>query len=258
MGMDSEFPLPSGRGRRCATHSLAAGPDGQCALCRSESLPPPRQHSVRLLGGILVAILLVTAGALAHRGWQRAVAKPAKAVTIAAAEPVRVAPEPPLLEPPPTEQAAATSIPFEQPLPPPVVATLPAPVPPPAASIPTPARAAALPTRREPSEAELRAALNATPIVMYATTWCGVCRKARAFMAENGLRYQEIDADQAPGGWDKVQQLAGRKAVPVIVVDGDVSLGLSPERILSGVARSMERRLGITGVTFRPNRASER
>ena len=39
-------------------------------------------------------------------------------------------------------------------------------------------------------------------------------------MTENGLRYQEIDADQTPGGWDKVAQLIGRRAVPVIIVDG--------------------------------------
>src|SRR6187551_1956343 len=60
-------PESLGPGRRCARHALAAGPDGLCALCRSESLPPPRQYSTWVLGGILVAILLVSVAAVAYR-----------------------------------------------------------------------------------------------------------------------------------------------------------------------------------------------
>jgi glutaredoxin len=108
--------------------------------------------------------------------------------------------------------------------------------------------------RKQPSEAELRAALEATPIVMYGASWCGACRQARAFFAETGLKYREIDADQAPGAWDEVARLGGKRAVPVIVVDGEVSVGLAPERIMAAVARSMERRLGVTGVQFRSSR----
>jgi glutaredoxin len=122
-----------------------------------------------------------------------------------------------------------------------------------APSTSSPATLPARPARPAPSEAELRAALSTTPIVLYATTWCGACRKARAFLTENGFKYQEIDADTTPGGWDKVEQLGGRRAVPIIVVDGDVSVGLDPKQILKSAARSMERRLGISGITFRPN-----
>jgi glutaredoxin len=72
-------------------------------------------------------------------------------------------------------------------------------------------------------------------------------------LSENGFKYQEIDADMTPGAWEKVEQLGGRRAVPVIVVDGDVSVGLDTNRILKSAARSMERRLGIAGITFRAN-----
>jgi hypothetical protein len=34
--MASEAPHSSRKHRRCARHGIAAGPDGQCALCRSE------------------------------------------------------------------------------------------------------------------------------------------------------------------------------------------------------------------------------
>lgn len=85
---------------------------------------------------------------------------------------------------------------------------------------------------------------------MYTASWCGVCRKAKQFMSVNGLRYQEIDADTTPGGWDTVERLSGHRGVPVIVVDGDVSSGLDRPGVLRSVARSMERRLGVTGITF--------
>jgi glutaredoxin len=86
---------------------------------------------------------------------------------------------------------------------------------------------------------------------MYGTSWCGVCRQARQFLSVNGLHYQEIDPDRTPGGWDKVAQLTGQRAVPVIIVDGELTgSGLSPKRVLGSVARSIERRLGVTGIRF--------
>jgi glutaredoxin len=88
---------------------------------------------------------------------------------------------------------------------------------------------------------------------MYAASWCSVCRKERQFLADNGLRYQEIDADLTPGGWEKVEQLSGRRAVPVLVVDGEVTAGLAPQRVMRSVARSMEHRLGVTGIVFKAN-----
>jgi glutaredoxin len=204
---------------------------------------------------MLAATLLVSGGALAYRAFQN-VALPSSAASDAgtitrAAESITVEPsvngmsaEQPL-EPRPID-AKGQSIPLTAALSPPAAAAMdPAPT---AAGSASPA-----PSRPPPSEAELRAALSATPIVMYATSWCGVCGKARQFLNANGFKYQEIDADQTPGGWDKVQQLGGRRAVPVIVVDGDVSVGLNTDRIMKAAARSMERRLGITGIRFRSN-----
>lgn len=249
--MGSDIPVSERRGRRCERHGLGAGPDGLCALCRSESLPPPQARwstrvSVLALGGVL----LVCGGLLAHRATRamRSVVAPESVVREAAASVLSTTQAAKTAGEAPAAPQTAQSFPLEQPLPPPAAPALDA-VAPPAAS--SPARAALSASKPPPSQAELQAALKATPIVMYATTWCGVCRKARQFMAENGLSYQEIDADATPGGWDKIQQLSGEKAVPVIVVDGVVSQGLRPREVMHAVAKSMERRLGITGVTFR-------
>jgi glutaredoxin len=205
------------------------------------------------LGGILVALLLVTASALAARVWQRlGQAEPLQPERVPAAAVVEASELAPAaadvaVEPPGPSIAAAEAAPVVAPRAA-ASSALTAPTPPPVAAPP------AQPVTKQPSEAELRAALDATPIVMYGASWCGVCRQARSFFADSGLKYREIDADKAPGGWDEVERLGGRRAVPVIVVDGQVSVGLSPDRIMAAIARSMERRLGVTGIRFQSSR----
>jgi glutaredoxin len=248
-----------GLGRRCDRHGLAAGPDGMCALCRSESLPPPRPYASWVLGGLAAAILAVTGGVVAYRAvvgvTHAAIAREPERVQTnePASIPEPAAPAPAATETPPGQ---GESIPFNQPLPPPVAPAFAAapsakPAPPSAASAATAAPLAPAPERPAPSPSELQAAFTATPIVMYSASWCGVCRNARRFFAENGLRVQEIDVDQTPGAWEKVQQQTGRRAVPLIIVDGYAMAGLSPDGIMRAVASSMERRLGVTGITFK-------
>lgn len=89
---------------------------------------------------------------------------------------------------------------------------------------------------------------------MYSASWCGVCRKAKAFLSANGLQYREIDADETPGGWDKIAALSGQRGVPLIIVDGEMTrAGLSPSEIMRAVSRSVERRLGVKGIRVQLN-----
>jgi glutaredoxin len=209
-----------------------------------------------VLGGLLAVILLVSGGVIGQRAISSlahgaisaeprasSAPLPERAIVAAASiEEVVPAPE--------ATGRKGESIPLAEPLPPPEVAALATPAP---STAPAASAVAPVPSRPPPTPSELQAALVATPIVMYGTSWCSVCRKARQFLSDNGLHYQEIDADLTPAGWDKVQQLSGQRGVPVIVVDGEVSAGLSPQRIMRGVAHSMERRLGVSGITFRAN-----
>ncbi len=163
-----------------------------CALCRSESLPPPRPYPAWVLGGILAATLLVSGGALAYRAINGLAAPStlsAESVPTAQAE---AAPAEALFADTqaeaPVEPALAQqreSVPLTAALPTPAVAALE-----PAPTAPAPTTTAA--SRPPPTEAELRAALSATPIVMYSASWCGVCRKARQFLTENGFKFQEM------------------------------------------------------------------
>jgi glutaredoxin len=203
----------------------------------------------------LAAIIAVSAAVIVHRAAGNLSAGGGLAQASVEAEPARDAAQPAAAEPAAELPAivadreagrAGESAPLDEPLPAPVVAALDVAKP---SAVAASARPLA-PARAAPSPAELQAALSATPIVLYSASWCPVCDKAKRFLADNGLRFQEIDADVAPGGWDKVQALTGRRAVPVIVVDGEVNQGLGPQQVMRSVARSMERRLGIDGIAF--------
>jgi len=234
------------------------GPDGQCALCRSASMPRPRQYPTRVLLGIVAATLLVSAGALAYRA-VTSLAHPA-----IAREPSSDHGASPssLHRPPQTPfDPAVTPLDSSEPSP----AGIPIPLSeavPLAADPPLVTREATLaasaapersvpPGRSPPTPAEVQAALSATPIVMYSASWCDVCRKAKQFLSANGLRYQEIDADAKPGAWDQIAQLTGRRGVPLIIVDGEqMPPGLNPSRVMLAVSHSMQRRLGVSDVQF--------
>ena len=61
-------------------------------------------------------------------------------------------------------------------------------------------------------------------IVMYGTSWCGDCARARHFFDEYGVAYVEIDVDEDGDAAVLVKQMnGGDRRVPTIVFpDGSV------------------------------------
>ena len=58
-------------------------------------------------------------------------------------------------------------------------------------------------------------------IKVYGTTWCGDCRRAKQFLRERGIGFQEINIDEAPEAEELVLRVnEGRRKVPTIEVDG--------------------------------------
>ena len=66
-------------------------------------------------------------------------------------------------------------------------------------------------------------------VTMYATSWCGHCRRAREYFAAKGIGYTEVDVEKSPEGRKRFRELGGR-GVPLIVVGSKVMRGFSPER----------------------------
>jgi glutaredoxin 3 len=62
--------------------------------------------------------------------------------------------------------------------------------------------------------------MNDSPeIVMYSTTWCGYCQRARGLLQRKGLGVREIKVDEEPGQREvMVQKSGGRRTVPQIFI----------------------------------------
>lgn len=93
-------------------------------------------------------------------------------------------------------------------------------------------------------EALAAAALAARPkhaaVTMYSAAWCGVCRKARAFMEKEGIAFVEkdIEKDQAAAAELGVKsKRAGvpMGGVPVFDVGGQLMSGFDPETLVKAV-----------------------
>ena len=60
-------------------------------------------------------------------------------------------------------------------------------------------------------------------IIMYTTTWCPDCRKAKRYMDSLGISYEEVDVDTTPGAADKlIEWSGGFRTVPTFDIDGEI------------------------------------
>ena len=57
---------------------------------------------------------------------------------------------------------------------------------------------------------------NGPKIVMYATSWCGYCARARQLLSAKGQEWEEIDIDAQAGRREEMIERAGRTSVPQI------------------------------------------
>jgi glutaredoxin 3 len=60
--------------------------------------------------------------------------------------------------------------------------------------------------------------MTAVPVLIYATSWCPYCARARAVLAYKGLPVQEIDIDADPAQRAEMIRRSGRRTVPQIFI----------------------------------------
>jgi glutaredoxin len=78
------------------------------------------------------------------------------------------------------------------------------------------------------------AATGSGDVVLYATSWCGYCRKARELLTEQGVSYQEFDIEESAEGLARYEALGGN-GVPVLDVRGTVIHGYDEDEILAAL-----------------------
>ena len=61
-------------------------------------------------------------------------------------------------------------------------------------------------------------------VTIYTTEWCGVCKRAKAFFAQNGIPFREWDVEKTEFGATKFKQLGG-SGVPLITVGSEKMAG---------------------------------
>jgi glutaredoxin 3 len=66
------------------------------------------------------------------------------------------------------------------------------------------------------------------PVVMYATSWCPYCARARALLTSKGVAFQEIDIEAQPSERENMIRRSGRSTVPQIFI-GERHIGGSDE-----------------------------
>ena len=77
------------------------------------------------------------------------------------------------------------------------------------------------------------AALYNGKAILYATSWCGYCQKARELMRRNGIAFYEYDLEKSQEGVRQYEALGGRGPVPLLLINGKVIKGYNEDKILS-------------------------
>lgn len=92
----------------------------------------------------------------------------------------------------------------------------------------------------EAALAEAQAVPAQAPVTMYSTAWCGVCKKARGFLTQNGVAFVEKDIEKDKGAAAELAQKAREagvdaSGVPVFDVGGRIMPGFDGPRLLEWV-----------------------
>jgi len=60
-------------------------------------------------------------------------------------------------------------------------------------------------------------------VVLYCTSWCPDCRRARAWLEQNHIVYTEVNIDRNPAAARQVRQWAnGSQTTPTFDIDGTI------------------------------------
>lgn len=71
-------------------------------------------------------------------------------------------------------------------------------------------------------------------ILMYGTTWCGDCTRAKRLFDDRSVSYEWINIEERPGTADKMMELNGglQKVPTILFPDGAVLVEPSNEELL--------------------------
>ena len=78
---------------------------------------------------------------------------------------------------------------------------------------------------------------GAIDVILYQTSWCPYCTKARAYLKEMGVSLVEYDIEREPEKRQEMMAKSGSTGVPVVDIEGIVIRGYSPEAMRMAIER---------------------
>jgi glutaredoxin 3 len=88
---------------------------------------------------------------------------------------------------------------------------------------------------------------STSEVVMYSTTWCGYCQRARGLLQRKGVDIREIKVDEDPSQREAmVQKSGGRRTVPQIFI-GERHVGGYDDLAALERAGELDKLLSVAG-----------
>lgn len=227
---------PHNERMRCERHGLACGPDGGCVLCRRAVAPAGA-------GGRPVAIGVAAAGVIVAAGVAYRLSPRAGGISARDLEAVQ-----PNATPVAVQSFVAASAPAA---PPPMPSAIEAARERELRTLQALAYPSAPPARSSAPDAPAKSAVDAkipesaapaprtdVHVVVYTTSWCPVCKRAKRWMASSGISYEERDIDASLSNAERARALNPAGSVPTFDVGGEVLVGFSPESLTATIRRA--------------------
>ena len=79
--------------------------------------------------------------------------------------------------------------------------------------------------------------MGAPQVEMYASDWCGYCRRARALLEKKGVAFTEIDVDMVAGAREEMVARGGGDTVPQVFIGGKAVGGCDELQALDAAGR---------------------
>ena len=68
-------------------------------------------------------------------------------------------------------------------------------------------------------------------VVVYCRSWCGDCMRAKRWLDDNGVVYEEIDIEESPEAADTVRSIAGKIVTPTFEIGEETCVNFDVDRL---------------------------
>jgi glutaredoxin len=96
---------------------------------------------------------------------------------------------------------------------------------------------------RAPKDWEIANARKRVPIVVFSTSWCGVCKRAKAYFEQEGIAFVEHDVDENQAARAEYLALNPKRTVPTIKIGNEVVIGFSEQAVQGAIDAAARARL---------------